>query len=160
MTRGRPPKPTELKKLEGNPGKRPLNKREAKPDDTMPHCPDHLSEEAKREWKRMAARLRKVGLLTYVDRAALAMYCQAWGRWVKAEEELAKEDGGEVVTTDKGNLVQSPWLAIANRSMKQVQSLAAEFGMTPSARSRVKTTPQEHQSLADKLFASVKADND
>ena len=47
---GRKPKPTSLKVLEGNPGKRQLNPNEPKPDASVPKCPAWLSKEAKREW--------------------------------------------------------------------------------------------------------------
>ena len=70
--RGRKPKPTRLKLLEGNPGKRRINGQEPQPPWTLPSCPAHLSPSAKAEWKRLAKTLNAVGLLTQVDRAALA----------------------------------------------------------------------------------------
>lgn len=51
-TRGRKPTPTAIKKLEGNPGKRPLNKSEPKPIRKAPFCPKWLEVEAKKEWQR------------------------------------------------------------------------------------------------------------
>ena len=51
--RGRKPKPTALKELEGNPGGRPLNHNEPKPAKKAPRCPSWLEDEAKKEWKRM-----------------------------------------------------------------------------------------------------------
>ena len=39
---GRKPKPTAVKKLEGNPGKRKLNMKEPVPAKGMPACPDWL----------------------------------------------------------------------------------------------------------------------
>ena len=50
---GRKPKPTALKKLEGNPGKRKLNTKEPVPGKGMPDCPKWLLPEAKKEWKRL-----------------------------------------------------------------------------------------------------------
>lgn len=88
MTMGRPPKPTHLKVLEGNPGKRALNKNEPRPQAKIPSCPKHLDKEAKVEWKRISKQLLLLGLLTEVDRAALAAYCQAWSRWIYAEEKI------------------------------------------------------------------------
>ena len=41
-TRGRKPKPTGIKQLEGNPGKRKLNEREPKPEKKAPSCPKWL----------------------------------------------------------------------------------------------------------------------
>ena len=51
---GRKPKPTAVKKLEGNPGKRKLNTKEPVPAKGMPDCPEWLLPEAKKEWERLA----------------------------------------------------------------------------------------------------------
>lgn len=153
--RGPAPLPTKVKQLRGNPGKRPLNEDEPELPARAPRCPGHLKGEARAEWKRVASTLNTAGLLTQVDRAALAVYCQAWSRWVKAEEQVARH--GEIVKTVSGNLIQNPYLSIANRSMKQLQTLAREFGMTPSARSQLHMSlaggPQ--RSLADELFRII-----
>lgn len=101
----------------------------------------------------MARGLHDAGLLTQIDRAALAVYCQAWGRWVKAEAQVARH--GEVVKTAAGNVMQNPYLSIANRAMKQMREMARELGMTPSARSQIKVVPPDEPSLADLLFEAV-----
>src|SRR4029453_5327217 len=97
---------TKLKILQGNPGKRKLNKQEPQPEAAIPECPEHLSAEAKPEWEAMSQRLYKAGLLTHLDRAALAAYCQAWGRWIEAERMLSKY--GSVIKAPPGTLMQSP----------------------------------------------------
>ena len=135
MRRGPPPTPTRLKLIKGNPGRRPLNKREPDPKVDVPDCPKHLSPLAAEEWLRITAELYRMGLLTQLDRAALAAYCQAWGRWVEAETMIEKH--GLVVRSPNGTLMQTPMLAIANRAMKQMREFLTEFGMTPSSRSRV-----------------------
>jgi len=140
---GRPPKPTQLKVLQGNPGKRALNKSEPKPAAKKPSAPKHLEGEAKREWNRIAKKLFELGLLTEVDRAALAMYCTTWARYVRAEEELARVDAEWVASTDKGYEHQSAWLQVSNQAMKLMRALLAEFGMSPSSRSRVTITKEE-----------------
>ena len=43
--RGRKPKPTAVKVLEGNPGKRSLNTGEPKPEKKAPRCPAWLEDE-------------------------------------------------------------------------------------------------------------------
>ena len=78
MTRGRKPKPTALKRLDGNPGKRGYNHAEPAPPEGCPDCPPHLSEPAREEWHRIAGTLHEMGVLTLVDRAALAAYCQSY----------------------------------------------------------------------------------
>jgi len=74
--------------LHGNPGKRPLNTNEPQPELGIPELPTMLNGEALLEWHRITVELLQLGLMTKVDRAALAAYCQAWGRWVEAEEHL------------------------------------------------------------------------
>ncbi len=128
--RGPAPKPTRLKALAGNPGKRPLNRHEPQPKPGLPRCPAQLSEEAKREWKRISKELDRLGLLTVLDRAALSAYCQAWGRWIEAEERLRQH--GVIVKSPSGFPVQSPYLSVANKAMAQMSKLLVEFGLSPS----------------------------
>ncbi len=151
-TTGRRPKPTAMKRMAGNPGKRALNDAEPRPDATMPQCPQWLSATGRSEWRRVARRLHNAGVLTYVDRGVLAVYCQAYGRLVEAERALLLT--GAVVETTNGNLVQSPWVQIANRAMDQMVRAARELGMTPASRASIKVDAPE-QSLADILFAEV-----
>ena len=88
--RGRKPKPTGLKLVEGNPGKRAVNKREPRPEVRVPTYPAHLCPAAKAEWKRLAQELFVLGIVTALDRAALAVDRQAYGRWAEAERKLAE----------------------------------------------------------------------
>jgi P27 family predicted phage terminase small subunit len=121
--------------------------------DVIPYAPKFLNDEAKDEWNRMVNILLDLGLYTEVDHAALAMYCQAWGRWVDAECKLKKS--GQVVTSEKtGILYQHPYLSIANRAWQQMREMLSEFGLTPAERSRLHVTPvDEEPSLAEQLFA-------
>ncbi len=81
-------KPTALKKLEGNPGKRKLNAKEPVPAKGMPDCPKWLLPEAKEEWKRLCQKLSEMGVLTEIDMAAFAAYCQSYARWKEAQEHI------------------------------------------------------------------------
>lgn len=132
---GRKPKPSALKKLAGNPGKRKINAQEPK-FDGVAECPPHLSAEARCEWRRVSSELEANGLLTSVDRAALAVYCASWARWVEAEERLA-EEGMVLVAAKSGYAMPSPYIAISNSALDAVRKFASEFGMTPSSRSRI-----------------------
>lgn len=150
--RGPAATPTAIKVMRGNPGKRRLNDAEPRPDATIPQCPRHLTKEARAEWRRVARRLHNAGVLTYVDRGVLAVYCQAYGRWAKAEGEIERR--GELVETPSGYMQQSPWVTIANKAMEQMIRAGRELGLTPASRSAIKVEkPQE--SLADLLFAGV-----
>ena len=133
--RGRKPKPTRLKIASGNPGKRPLNPREPRPQPSLPTCPAHLLPTAKAEWKRLAQELYQLGVITRLDRATLAGYCQAYGRWVEAEKMLKQTPG--ILRMPSGYIQANPWLTIATKQMELMQRFAVELGMTPSSRSRV-----------------------
>ena len=155
MITGRKPKPTALKLLTGNPGGRKLNPHEAKPDLTQPSSPDFLNEHAKNEWDRVVGTLFRTGLMTELDRSVLAAYCQSYGRWVQAERALAQmaeaqPDAGQVLTivTHNGTAMQNPLIGIANKAKADMVRFAIEFGMSPSARSRVNASPNE---MADDL---------
>lgn len=137
-TTGPKPLPTNIRKLRGNPGKRAFNDAEPQPKASIPKPPDHVQGEARKEWFRISKQLHDIGCLTEVDRAMLSAYCIAWGRWVEAEENIRKY-GTVMLSPDKGWPVQSPYLSIANRAMEQMVKFLAEFGMSPSSRSRIHT---------------------
>ena len=155
---GRPAKPTALKRLAGNPGKRALNEREPRPRRELPPCPRWLAKTARAEWRRVARELYDAGVLTMVDRSALAAYCTAFARWQEAEGIVQAK--GMVIKTTNGNLIPNPYLSIANRAMDDMRRFAVEFGMTPASRTRVAAadTGQGEMSLAEMLFASVEVE--
>ena len=88
--RGRRPKPTRLKVLTGNPGKRRLNAAELTPEPAIPECPVELGPVARREWDRLVGELASLRLLTNLDRAALAAYCGAYALWAESMEAIQK----------------------------------------------------------------------
>ena len=134
-TRGRKPKPTALKMLEGNPGKRPLNENEPKPPKGTIRCPTWLEAEAKKEWRRLAPSLEAMGVLTTADITAFAGYCQAYARWKEAEEFISQH--GSIFQTPSGYVQQVPQVSIAQQNLKIMQSFCSEFGLTPATRSRI-----------------------
>jgi P27 family predicted phage terminase small subunit len=140
--RGRKPKPSLIKLLDGNPGKRPVNDREPPPLEGVPEPPDWLDAEAQAEWGRVTADLLSMGLLSRADRPALAAYCTAWSRWVEAEA-MVKKYGSIVKSPDKGFPMKSPYLSIADQALETMRKLLVEFGLTPSSRGRIKVPDGE-----------------
>lgn len=63
-------------------------------------------------------------MLTVVDRAMLAVYCQRWARYVQAER--------------KGKPVPA-------HHVQQMRSIAASFGLTPADRVRLSVKPQDEE---------------
>lgn len=128
--RGRKPKPTALKKSQGNPGKRKLNKKEPVPESGDMSPPDWMMPEAKSEWDRVTPELMRTCGLAKIDRAMLAAYCQIWARFVEGEK--------------KDKPVKAAHIA-------QLRALASSLGLEPSSRSRLGQTPDEPQNDFDKL---------
>jgi P27 family predicted phage terminase small subunit len=101
----------------------------------LPGCPEHLTPLAAREWRRVAKALQLAGMLTSFDRAALAAYCQAYGRWAEAEARLRETP--MLYKTPSGYVQQSPWLGIVHKQLELMGRYMTELGMTPASRSRV-----------------------
>lgn len=154
MAAGRRPTPNALKLLNGNPGKRPLNANEPKPAPIAPKCPGHLDAAARREWKRIGPELESLGLLTRIDMAALAAYCQSYSRWIEAEKMIRKH--GMLIKSPNGYPQVSPFLTVVNKSIDQMRAFLTEFGMTPAARSRIDVKPVEDKDDMESLLSGIK----
>ena len=155
---GRPPKPAALKRLTGNPGKRPIREeaRVTVPA-KVPYPPRFLNAEGRAEWRRVIKLLIKAGLYSELDRTILAIYCSEYGAWRDAMDYL--EAQGKVLTTNKGYQYTNPWQTIAERARTAAQSALQQFGLSPSSRSKV--SPREagkEKSLAESLFEMVNKD--
>jgi len=157
----RPPVPTALKVLRGNPGKRPLTKNEPKPSLGAPGCPSWLSIEARAEWRRVVPRLDEIGMLTKVDRAALATYCETWATFVYAQRQVHEHgivimavekisDDGQVIYT---RATKNPAIIVARDAANQIRQFCTEFGMTPSARTRLSLPEAEGDDAASSIFS-------
>ncbi len=147
---GRPNKPAAVHYLNGNPGKRPLSLPDFQPRVELPDPPKHLLRAARAEWMRIGPMLVEYGLISRVDTAALALYCQAYGRWQDAERDLAKvikERGSMIVRSPNGYEMHHPLLNVINKAQDQVHSYLQQFGLSPAAREKV--TPSSQRGLFD-----------
>jgi P27 family predicted phage terminase small subunit len=144
--RGRKPKPTSRRRLEGNPGKRAINREEPE----VPPAPAGFEAPplellgdpvAQAEWARLAPLLRRVGMITDADRGVLLALCQQWSRYLDANVKVAA--AGLVVKAPSGYPMPNPYIGIANKALVHCTRLWAELGLTPSARSRVTKVPME-----------------
>jgi P27 family predicted phage terminase small subunit len=128
MTAGRKPKPTTLKLITGNPGHRPVNRSEPKPQPAIPQCPEFVQGEARKTWHKISRKLHRIGLLTEIDVMVLAVLCQSWAEYLEAAAKLGET--GMLVKSPNGYPIMNPYLVIANHAVKKVRSLLAEFGMS------------------------------
>jgi len=147
------PIPTKLKELNGNPGKRPLNKNEPKPKEELLECPDWLKKDrlAFNEWKRIVPELYLLRLLTKIDRAALELYCSQYSIYRQAMKVIQKD--GLITTNIRQGDKANPAAAIAREAAKIIKTICVEFGLTPSSRSRIslpnETIDDEFERLLD-----------
>lgn len=163
-TRGPLPKPAALKLLEGNPGKRALDLAGGiNPQIEVPSAPRHLGKAAAKEWKRITPLLQELGLISGLDRAALALYCQAAGRLDELETAFEGEvrrlmeeqqlDYPQAVyrasygLTPNGYAQQSVIVQLIRSHREQVHKYLGHFGLSPSARGRVQASNFEQASL-------------
>jgi len=146
--------------VRGNPGKRPINLADGvNPLVEVPGPPKHLSKEALKEWKRITPLLVEEGLIAKMDRAMLALYCQAWGRMVELEMALNAKIAERVANagmtyeeavewccydvTPKGFRQQAALVNMIRQQADAVARYSGHFGMSPSQRARI--TPSSNQ---------------
>jgi len=137
---GRKPTPDKLKLIKGT----------ARPDRMNPDAPAHnagvasapawLSERAEELFVQISATLLGMGIASPDDQHALAMLAS---RLEEVELMTAVlEDGGRTYEQkdEQGNVRMrraAPEVGLRNEAMRHAQSLLAEFGLTPAARSKV-----------------------
>jgi len=138
--RGPKPLPTSVINIRGGTRHYHRNKedldQEPQPDPNIPPCPDHLDLIAKQEWMRMVKELDECGILTNLDMAVFAAYCNNYSLWVRNTIIVNQE--GDMVEAPSGYKIQNPALGIANRAEEKMIKAAAQMGITPSSRSGVK----------------------
>ena len=107
----------------------------------LPLPPEYLNAVARAEWARIVPALEREGLVTHLDRANIAAYCQVYARICEAEAALAAE--GTVITTPSGIRRANPWCAILNTCLRQLSALSGQLGLSPSARTHVDITEEK-----------------
>ena len=126
-----PKKPTSLKVLEGNPGKRPLSQTEPQPEKVAPGMPPGMDYYAKQKWEELQPKLERLGVLTEIDGDLFEAYCRAYGRYRRANqrlEQLAKSD------------IEADWRKVeisVEKAESSLRLLANEFGLGPASRAKI-----------------------
>ena len=146
MAIGRPPKPTHLKILQGNPGRKPLPQNEPEPKraERTPSVPTWLDDKAKGIWKEHARILWAAGLLTQIDREALAALCETTALY-RTAVDMIRVEGAVWTSKETGYTQQSAWATVRGQALNKMQSLWSEFGMTPAARTRIQVEKPEKE---------------
>lgn len=153
--RGRKPKPTELHLLEGTfrpdrHGARPVAPGPGlfpELDREIPKPPANLQGAALTIWTETVRELEKLGTLDSADRGILALYCEARAELGWAMNKVRRE--GRIVPTAAGGQKPHPAMAIKNAASLRCARYAAELGLTPVARARLRLGARFGPALPD-----------
>lgn len=142
--RGPKPQPTAIRLLEGGLSRRGSENEPRPPIPVeIPEPPIYLKGYALEEWNRVIGDLYSTGVYANLDQTMLSAYCMSFGRWIQAEldlERMASVDPathGAMIKTTNGNAIQNPLVGVASTARRDMQRLAAEFGLTPSSRTQL-----------------------
>lgn len=141
---GRKPKATTLKLINGNPGRRPLNKEEPQFESGMPDKPDWFDTYASEEWDRLTTNLNGQRVFTKNDLGILVSICIAYEQ-LRETLAIIKAVGRSYTVEDMGGNTHykaRPECVRFETAQKEYRTLLAEIGFSPSSRSRIKTLPE------------------
>ena len=126
-------KPSKIKELSGNPGKRKTNKAEPRPL-ADPSAPTGMSATAKTIFNRLILAMPS-GVYTSVDSYLLAAYCEAVARHQYAVGKLNR--GPKEVTGSTGQIKLSPWYSEVSEAARLMVTIGAKLGLDPIARQHI-----------------------
>jgi P27 family predicted phage terminase small subunit len=122
-----------------------------------PSAPAHVSDKARETWGYVSALLDGMGVLTKVDAVALEMLCEAYADYLtsRAELEAFGSNYYETVNQTGGVMHRAhPAVAVMRDADRRIKAWLAEFGMTPSARTRVRADGEQEADPADSYFTA------
>jgi P27 family predicted phage terminase small subunit len=155
--RGRKPKPTVLKLLSGNPGKRAINPDEPKPDALDNDLPEELTDkDAADEWNRTIVPAINIGQITESDRVLAIAHCELWATWRSQIAEAAKHAHVVAVGANK-HPMPNPARTMSNKTLQLLTRVDAELGLTPVSRSRVRVGGPHSGDTEDRELARLLA---
>jgi P27 family predicted phage terminase small subunit len=146
--RGRKPTPTVIKMLNGNPGRRALPLYEPRPQEVPLDFKPNLEGDALDVWREIAPALIDSGVLLSTDVFMAGMLCQQVALYRRAHDAVARARSFASPRTGQ----VSPALTAMNKSLAAIRALAADFGLTPSARARIVAAPPASATDEDRFF--------
>lgn len=148
---GRKPLPAAVKKLAGNPGKRPIRPDLPAPPGAPPMPKRLLVEPAAVEkWNELVPILLELGTLTLADAEALATLCEVYAATQACLLELRA--GGPVMHTDLGGVKPNPAGPLYRSLVALQASLMGEFGLTPTSRTRLGGKEEKPKDEVEEFF--------
>ncbi|MFN0133415.1 MAG: phage terminase small subunit P27 family [Phycisphaerales bacterium] len=132
--------------------------------------PAHLDDRARTVWQQIVPGLARIGLARSVDGEALSRYCQLIVMWRDCLAFVEKNGRSYPVRAETGDakkpgriirFVTFAETSLAMRLARELLAIEREFGLTPSARSRIhvaaeKTSKGDVHELKKAFFAGGK----
>jgi len=118
--------------------------------------PTDMSTAAKKTWRKLAALLTDMSILSDGDFMSLRLLCDSYAYYIEACDVVAK-GGGYIQQVNKSGgeyWVEHPALKARSRYWKEVESMCKQFGLTPSSRTgiqKIDTGEKEVSALAQML---------
>ena len=115
-----------------------------------------LNAEAKKEWKRITAELKKIEIVGNLDYVNLACYCNAYANYVKVTRQLKKETYCIERKTRTGTIiVKNPLIDIQTNYAAEMRKFAGLCGLTIDSRLKaaVKKVDKKEEKLEKKFGA-------
>ena len=137
--RGPKPKSPELRRLEGNPGYKPINEDAPQPIG-RPQRPKYLKGYAAQVWAKVVGSMPEK-IYTPADEELLAAYCVAAAMHRQAIEHINAD--GPVLTAESGAPYQSPWMGILNTQATKKATIGSRLGLDPAARATLRVSKDE-----------------
>jgi P27 family predicted phage terminase small subunit len=148
---GPPPQPAERKRKRGNPGRRPLP--DVKEVGTVvpvtASAPGHLADDGRAVYELITA---QCSWIAETDRPYLVILCEKIDQRADFKRRLAASD--PVLYTDKGYAYANPLVGMLSTIEKEIASMAASLGLTPSDRSRLGVAEVKAQNAFEQMMAS------
>ena len=101
-------------------------------------CPKTLSDEAKKEWRRVVKLYKQLdaAVINDLDVAVLAAYCEAVAVYKAAQAKYVGEKMAVTGLVD-GKIVQNPYITVMDRQIKNILRLSEQLCMSPVGRARI-----------------------
>lgn len=147
---GPAPKPNELARRQGNPGKKKLPSLASVT--LIPRAtslaPEHLTPKSKELWNN----LREGAFwISNTDQSSLLLLCEKLDR---RDEYVAKlQASDEVLFTDKGYAYANPLVGMLSTIENEITKLFSLLGLTPTDRTRLGVAEVKARSALDDLIA-------
>jgi P27 family predicted phage terminase small subunit len=140
--KGRKPKPTKLKQMQGTaqPCRVLENEMQVSNLANIPDPPFDLSPQAQREYYIICQELLAKKMLHLVDLSLLTAYSNEMALYIETEKTLKTTGRIDEFYNEDGQLIRrqaKPEQKISNDALAKALKLAVQFGLTPSARTRI-----------------------